>query len=219
MNSSVIDAAVKMPAESPASLPASTLDLGWARWVLSLLVLPTLLLPMLGSSQTDLRVLAPTAAFGLLLAGYFIHLLLRRLQIGLLEWTFVIVLLGNLEGFLLTAPGVLSTPFFWVPLAPLLAVWILYASVMGVIQAELLQITSVPQHLLLITLQVLALASPSLLILAGILEAATYYPWIAGEALGAWKWPLAGAGVMGLGLRFWISRRTVRAAKAALENP
>ena len=144
------------------------LDRRWARWLISLFAIAAL--TAFAPINEPLRWAGAIGAngFALLLCVYSGWLLLRRLQCSLLELCVVICVLGNVEGLLLTTPGILSYGWAMWALAPLSAAWILGGAVKAAAQARILgEVDPLPRVTLLL-LNWLALASPAMLI-AGLL--------------------------------------------------
>lgn len=144
------------------------LDRRWTRWLVSLFALAA---PAVFVSLNEPLIWAGIVGangFAILLCLYFGAILLRRLQCSLLELCVVIGALGNVEGILLTTPGMLRFgPAMWA-LAPLAAAWILGGAVKAAVQARILgEVDPLPRVALLL-LNWFTLAAPALL-LAGTL--------------------------------------------------
>lgn len=150
----------------------------------------------------------------LTMAAYFGHILLFRLQCSLLEFCLIIAALGNLEGLLLTTPGIFSVGREWVMvLAPLGVAWLFYGAVIGLMQAELSGRRGTLSRLFHIVsgwLNTGALAMLSVgVFICSYRERTQLIP----KNLGTWAIPLMVLGALGLVLRFWLGRAARRTAK------
>jgi len=154
------------------------------------------------------------AASVLLIAIYFGHILFFRLQCSLLEFCVIIAALGNLEGLLLTTPGIFSVGRDWViVLAPLGVAWLFYGAVIGLVQAELCDRRGTFARLFHIAAGWLSTGAPALLALGAILWFGRNEKRVITPNLAVWAIPMLVAGALGIVLRFWIGRAASRAAK------
>lgn len=155
----------------------------------------------------------------LLMALYFGHILFFRLQCSLLEFCVIIAALGNLEGMLLTTPGIFSVGRDWVMvLAPLGVAWLFYGAVIGLVQAELSGRRSAPARLFHIVAGWLSTGSLAMLGLGAILWFGRHETRLITKNLSVWGLPLLIAGAIGLALGFRYGRAAKRAAKERVYN-
>ena len=200
-------------------LAASGLDLRWARFLITFLILGISLAfvpnPTVAESGEIVTIVA-----GVLMCVYFAHMLLFRLQLSLLEACVLIALIGNFEGLLLTMPGIRSVGFFWMGLMiPMIAAWVLYGAVKGIIQAELLQVSSPLKRAWFIISGVITIAAPALILCGGAFWLAREQSMLISANMRAWSVPLIVFGCIGLALRVRMGLLARRAARAALARP
>lgn len=195
------------------SAPGRELDARWARWAVSFMAL---LVPaaILLITANDWAVLGVCVAFLAALIAYCSHLLFRRMQCSLLEWCAIILALGNLEGLLLTTPGMFASTFLCGLLAPLTAAWIFYGTLRGLAQAQLLGLAHPAARVALLCANWFTLAAPAMIVLAVGLHFGKSE--VIGRSLAAWATPLIVVGSAGLALRIWLAAKTVQAARKIL---
>jgi hypothetical protein len=147
-------------------------------------------------------------------AAYFGHILLFRLQCSLLEFCLIIAALGNLEGMLLTTPGIFSIGREWVMvLAPLGVAWLFYGAVIGLMQAELCGRRGAFMRLFHIVSGWLNTGALAMLGMGTALWLYRHDTKMLTRNVSAWAIPLMVLGALGLVLRFWLGRSARRAAK------
>jgi hypothetical protein len=192
-------------------------DFGWLRWLLTLCVLAGAANFFIDYNEAlQWTALIVDAATGLLLCLYFGHILCRRLQFSLLEFIFMIAVLGNFEGMLFAIPGILQ---LWLPLTILalaVAAWIFYGMAIGLTQARILGVTSSGKRLLIFAAAWLTTIAPAL-ILSGLIL--SFGRQCYGEAhkiisrpMAQWGPWLLALGVLGMIIRVWLGRKVARAA-------
>jgi hypothetical protein len=202
---------------------AAGFDLGFLRW---LLCLSAILTPANLVDGVDcVRVAAGinNVVFGVLLCVYFGHILLRRLQCSLLEFSLLIVVLGNALGLLLTTPGVYYLGWTWITaLLSVVTGWVLFGAVGGLTQARLLNATRPLSKVGFMLSGWLTTAAPALVIGGAALWLSRW-----GDAqisafvspnMSTWGIPLLLAGIVGAGLYFWLARKAGLAARAILNE-
>jgi hypothetical protein len=107
----------------------------------------------------------------------------------------------------------------FIALLMLRGMWIFYGAVKGLIQAEVLAVTSPFKRALFILSGVFTIASPVLLLCGGTLWLARVDSRLISPGMSAWSVPLVITGCIGLALRVRLGLLTRRAARAALANP
>lgn len=202
---------------------ARGLDFSWLRWLLSLCVL--LWIAILVSNHTYLASAAAicSAVFSTLLFLYFCWILIRRLQFSLLELCLMIALWGSVEGLLIGTPNFRSQGFLVWSLIPLSAAWVLYGMVTAQIQMRILDVSKPALRILLLVGSWFVIASPAMLI-AGLLLSSDHLfpksviPHMISPGMAVWSIPLLLLAGVGLGLRLWLDRKVVRAARNIIEE-
>jgi MFS family permease len=189
-------------------------ELGWLSWTGSALFLLAFTNFAPWPPQWSVVNTVGNLALGALIAAYFGHLFLRRLQCSLLEWILLIAVLGNAEGLVLATPGLWRLPLLAFTLAAFMAGWVFYGAVLGLVQARLLGVKSVPARLGLLIAAWWSLASPALLLCGSLL--ALWGQGLAGPRGALWGWPILALGVLGAVLGLWLMRRSAKAARAVL---
>jgi hypothetical protein len=207
-------------------------DMAWLNVLVSILVLPVFLvfvpgvyeiltgglpgLPQITPALSNALAVTGTIAALLLGAGwsvYFGHLLARRLQCGLLEWCAIVVLLGNLEGLVLTTPGVMSVPVFAVLLGLIVSALVFYGAALGLAEIRLLGVAHPLARVGVLGAAWWRLISIPLILGGCFLAFEEYLPSrgnLVGPRLALWGLPLVLAGVTGLLASLFIRYRTRR---------
>jgi hypothetical protein len=147
--------------------PQPAFDPRWLGLLVTFCALATALNFFLGLTKPALHTAVEIvdALFAAVLCLYFAVLLLRRFQCSLLEWCVVLVVLGNIEGLVLTTPGLLSIGWGWVLcVAGIAAAWVLSGAAHGLASARLLGVTNPFSRLALLAAHWLTGAAPALLI-------------------------------------------------------
>ena len=194
-------------------------DLRWAVMLACLLALTSAAWPIPNLTVQQIIPWAAMAA-ALLAVLYFGHILFFRIQCSLLEFLLIIAALGNLEGMLLTTPGIFSVGRDWVMvLAPLGVAWLFYGAVIGLVQAKLSGRVGTFARLFYIVAGWLSTGAPAMVGLGTALWMGRHETRVITRNLSAWAIPLLTAGVCGAFLRFWLSRTAKRTAKAIVYAP
>jgi predicted outer membrane lipoprotein len=155
-------------------------------------------------------------AFAVLLCAYFAWLLFLRLQCSLLEWIVLIAFLGNAEGLLVTTPGFGAMKAVWA-LAPLVAAWVLYGMVKGLVWADILGVSAPGRRIGLLFLAWFQTAAPAMVLAGAMLLLGRQARGLVSRDLAAWGLPLLIAGALGILARLWLERRVARAAQSILD--
>lgn len=197
---------------------AKGFDLAWARWALTVMILGPLSGVFAAYSNLLWLTEVVNGVFGLMLCLYFGHILVRRLQCSILEVLVLVALLGNLAGLVVTMPGMTRSPELAVPLLMLMMAWGLYAAVIALAQARLLDVNGYASRGLLLLIGWLASASPVLLGGAGVLWYLqdAQHGMLVSEHMASLIVPLAAFGAFGLIARCVLGLKAVRAAKRIL---
>jgi hypothetical protein len=214
-------------------------DMRWLSTSVSLLVVPVFLAFVPGAYDVAvsglsmpqippavLNVLAVIGTviqllFGAVLTAYFCFLLTRRLQCGLLEWCAIVVLLGNLEGLVLTTPGVLSSPAFAALTGLIVAAFVFYGAVVGLIEIRLLGVSHPLARVGVLIAAWWRLAVVPLILGGCFLAFEEYLPSrgnLVGPKLAAWGLPFVVAGIAGLLESIAIRYRARRACWLVLNS-
>jgi hypothetical protein len=159
------------------------------------------------------------AGFALLMCLYFLLILFRRFQCSLLEFLVVSIVLGNVEGLLLTTPGFYSLGWFWgLCIAGIAAAWILSGAASSIAAARILNVQHSAQRVILLVVHWWIAAVPALVVLGSVLAFGRTY---IGKEWGAiniyivpqmvsWGYIFLGCGVVGMIVRFFLCRRIRR---------
>lgn len=198
------------------SMAARGFDLGWLRWLLSfcMLVALTEFFPL--HPVLIWTALAANAAFGLLLSLYLGHLLFRRLQCSLLEWSMLILVLGNGVGLLFSS---FTGMPLWLSLVPLIVAWALYGAVLGLVQAEILGLKRSHARVCLMLAGWLSSASPAFLIVGACLWYSQDQKNLVSAHMALWIMPLLGTGLSGFIADIYLTYKSRRAARAMVDEP
>ena len=169
--------------------------------------------------------------FALLLCLYFFLILFLRFQCSLLEFIAVAIALGNLEGLLLTTPGLYSLGWGWMLcLAGIAAAWILSGAANANAAARILNVEHSGKRLALLFAHWLITATPALLMLGTVLafgrdtafldkswtEKMSVY--IAPQ-MASWGWVLFGLGVCGMLVQLCLRSKIRQAIRAEVLKP
>ena len=200
---------------------AQGFDLAWARWTITALTLglaPVVIAVPAGVVWPEALV---TAALGALICAYFGHILVRRLQCSLLEGVVLVAMLGNAAGLIVTMPGMARALHVSLPFVVLMSAWGLYAAVVALAQARLMDVNGYVARCLFLALGWLASASPVMLALAAALWFGKDYEqgMLVSERMAGWVVPLLALGVLGLAARLVLGRMAIRAARRILNEP
>jgi hypothetical protein len=187
-------------------------DSGWLRWLGTLLVFPLAANIAVTVVWAQWVALVANVSFASVLCLYFAHLLFRRLQCSLLELCVVIAMLGNVEGLLLTTPIARTMGIGWaLPLALVLAAWILYGAVLGLVQARMVGVVSPLPRILLLLGAWLTTLAPALILAGTILAFGhSWQPRIIPRNLVPYGIAMLVVGALSLFLRIgmgWFARR------------
>ena len=205
------------------SAAAKGFDSGWLRWPLNLCTLACAANFFAFVDYHEVfqwTALIADAATGLLLCLYLGHILFRRLQFSLLEFVLMIAVMGNFEGLLFTTPAIF---FGWVGLASLallVAAWILYGMVEGLVQARILGVTKPWQRVLILVAAWLTTIVPALIFSGAFLSLGLNegLKTIISRPMAQWGPWLLALGVLGLVIRVWLGRKVRRMAKEILAS-
>jgi len=197
-------------------------DSAWLRRLTTLVVICTPVILALdmtpaipaGTAQTVFMI-STFAATGLLCA-YYAQLMFLRLQCSLLEWCVFTVFLGNAEGLLVTTPGFTGVATLW-PLMLLVAAWVLYGVVRGLVRASIWGVTEPARRVWFILAAWFVSAVPALLISGVVILAGRSIKGMVAQRLVIWGWGFVALGVAGSVFHFWLERKTNRKARALLE--
>lgn len=178
---------------------------------------------VMSEGHLDTWYLKPIAIATLtLMLTYFIWLYFKRTPAGLMENVLGMIVLGNIEGLMLTTQGIWMDPWVAVILGLAVACWVVKALVLGVMQAELLGIQGGVKRGAHLFVQLGYSLAPALLILGLCFFFPDYAPWDAqvfiGEPRKALGLPLLLAAFIFIIAGFTLTRKARKAAWLELEG-
>jgi hypothetical protein len=191
-------------------------DLRWARWLVTLSAPLTVANFLPFGKVLEWVAAVGTGAFAGGLCLYFAWLLFRRLPYSLLELLVLVAFLGNVEGLVLTTPGLANVATGSWALAALTAAWVLYGAVATLSQARILALEKPALRLLLLFGNWLILATPALVVVGAVLQFGGPLDGLISRNMQAWSAPLLALGGAGCVLYVWLSIKTRRAARRIL---
>ena len=187
-------------------------DLRWLRWLVTLAAILCGL--SIGYFLFAPWLLFPTvAALGTILCVYFGHLLLFRLQCSLLVLLSATIFYGLIDGLILSTPGALKLGLYF---SPMIAAWVLYGMVCGLVQARLLGLSSDKSVLLHIAAAWLGNASLAMLSVGTAILFAASNPRMGMSSYAIYGVPLAVIGAVAFIVDVCYSAKMRKRAKTIL---
>ena len=187
-----------------------TLDAGWLRWLITFIAITTGVI-VANFRELSWLILPAVAVFGVATCLYFGHLLLFRLQCGLLELLAITTAFGLIDGLLLSTPGAMRLGLY---LSPVVAAWILYGAVSGLVRARLLNENGPRARMAHMVVALFGSSALALFVLGIAIILSSRAPALSMGDYQAWGWPLAVIGFIGFFLDIGLNVKTQRRAKA-----
>jgi len=183
------------------------IESGYVRWPLTLLTLAIGFL-VVTDQQTACVVVA--CIFFAAMSLHFLLLLFRTLHFTLLELFAAAMLIGTVNGLLLSMPGIFATPLIAALLALSVTAWVFYGVVHGLVCARLLGISHSRGRMNCIAIAWFSSAAPAFLISAVLLLTYSAQPFLVTESMKSLAAPFFATGALGILLKIALIRKVNR---------